>query len=79
MNSLELDLSYTDSVTKLENEVLKLVDSFRDTPTQVTHWIDQRWLSIARADIEKGFMALRRAMYGGLRVSDFVKKVDKDE
>jgi hypothetical protein len=26
------------------------------------HKIDSRWLAIAKTDIEKGFMALRRAM-----------------
>ena len=54
---------------KIEQELLKTLNDLTNdyylgshgNKTGV-HKIDHRWLAIAKADIEKGFMALRRAM-----------------
>lgn len=41
-----------------EEELLRLMDSWRSDPT-----IEQRWLAIARTQLEQGFMALNRAVF----------------
>jgi hypothetical protein len=43
---------------KLEELVLKLLDSYRDNEN-----IDQRWLAIGRTNIEQGFMAVNRSIF----------------
>jgi hypothetical protein len=42
---------------RLEEEVLRAIDELQTTSA------DARWLAIARTDIEKGFMALNRAIF----------------
>jgi hypothetical protein len=39
-------------------EVKKLVDALREK----SHQVDQRWISIGSTDLQKGFMALTRAV-----------------
>ena len=46
-----------------EEELLRLMDRMKQDPE-----VDQRWLSIARTDIEKGFMALNRSIFKPGRV-----------
>lgn len=46
-----------------EEELLRLMDEMKDDPE-----VDQRWLAIARTDIEKGFMALNRSIFKPGRV-----------
>lgn len=44
---------------KIETELLKSLEGLTN---DYFVEIDHRWLAIAKTDIEKGFMALRRAM-----------------
>ena len=41
-----------------EEKILRSIDQLTGHPAY-----DQRWLAIARTDIEKGFMALNRAVF----------------
>ena len=43
----------------IEERILRIMDEMRDAG----HQYDQRWLAIARTDIERGFMALNRAIF----------------
>lgn len=43
---------------KIEELVLKLLDSYKDNEN-----IDQRWLAIGRTHIEQGFMAVNRSIF----------------
>ena len=45
----------TQSTSGLEQEILEEIDSY-------TEGVNARWLAIARTDIQRGFMALRRAL-----------------
>jgi len=49
-----------------EEKILRLMDRMKDDPE-----VDQRWLAIARTDLEKGFMALNRSIFkpGRVRLS----------
>jgi hypothetical protein len=42
-------------ITRLEHEILQSIDNL-----EIDH--DKRWLAIGKTDIEKGFMAIRRAI-----------------
>lgn len=53
------------AVTKKEDEILGFI---ADIDTELG--ADPRWLAIARTDLERSFMALRRAVFAGKRVSD---------
>lgn len=46
-----------------EERLLRQMDAIKDNPD-----FDQRWLSIARTELEKGFMALNRAIFRPGRV-----------
>lgn len=48
-----------------EERILRLMDFLKDNPDQV----DQRWLAVARTQIEQGFMALNRAIFRPERIS----------
>ena len=48
----------------VEESLLRVMDEMRDAG----HQYDQRWLAIARTDIERGFMALNRAIFRPTRV-----------
>lgn len=48
---------------QLEERVLRALDELRGFP-----FIDQRWLATGRTDIEKGFMAVNRAIFQPGRV-----------
>lgn len=48
----------------LEEHVLRILDELGVDPD-----VDKRWLAIARTDIERGFMALNRAIFKPARVS----------
>ncbi len=48
---------------KVEEKVLQLLDILADDPA-----VDKRWLAIGRTDIEKGFMAVNRAIFKPERV-----------
>jgi len=43
----------------LEEHLLRLMDEY----VKMKDDVDQRWLAIARTDIEKGFMALNRSIF----------------
>jgi hypothetical protein len=47
----------------IEEQVLRILDTLKDDPE-----IDQRWLATGRTDIEKGFMAVNRAIFRNGRV-----------
>ncbi|HEY9212065.1 MAG TPA: hypothetical protein VIQ29_04330 [Ancylobacter sp.] len=46
-----------------EERVLRILDELKARPD-----IDQRWLAIGRTDIERGFMAVNRAVFQPGRV-----------
>lgn len=46
-----------------EERILRVMDKMRENV-----WIDQRWLAIARTQIEQGFMALNRSVFKPGRV-----------
>jgi hypothetical protein len=47
----------------VEETLLRMMDLLKDQED-----VDQRWLAIARTDIEKGFMAFNRAIFRPQRV-----------
>lgn len=49
---------------KLEELVLRVIDELQSNSN-----CDGRWVSIARTDIEKGFMALNRAIFKPARIN----------
>jgi hypothetical protein len=49
---------------RLEESVLRQLDSLAQSGT-----CDPRWLAIGRTDIEKGFMAINRAVFQPTRVT----------
>jgi hypothetical protein len=53
-----------------EERVLRILDALKSTPD-----IDQRWLAIGRTEIEKGFMAVNRAVFQPTRVA-LIEDVD---
>jgi hypothetical protein len=48
-----------------EERVLRVIDLLMDGKMEV----DKRWLAIARTDLQKGFMALNRAIFQPRRIS----------
>ena len=64
-----MKITNIEDINRIEQELLEKVNKLNvnyylgdaEHKLAVEH-IDQRWLAIAKADIEKGFMALRRAM-----------------
>lgn len=50
---------------KLEELVLRQIDYLASLPP---HEVDPRWLSIARTNIEQGFMAANRAVFQPKRI-----------
>lgn len=53
-----------DKTNELEDLTLKFIETLQKEGTQ----IDKRWLAIAKTDIEKAFMSLRRAGFNGERI-----------
>lgn len=53
-----------DKTKELEDLVLKFIETLQIEEGQV----DKRWLAIAKTDIEKAFMSLRRAGFNGERI-----------
>jgi hypothetical protein len=56
-----------DARRRLEREIVSLIDGigYLGNPSQGEAWtlrVDNRWLAVARTDIEKGFLALDRAL-----------------
>lgn len=53
-----------------EEKILRVIDclSNEQTPEGESLLIDQRWLAIAKTDLEKGFMALNRAIFQPTRI-----------
>ena len=49
---------------QLEERVLRILDELG-----VDQNVDKRWLAIARTDLEKGFMALNRAIFKPARIT----------
>ena len=49
---------------EIEETILRMMDGMKNGSN-----VDQRWLAIARTDIEKGFMALNRAVFRPDRVT----------
>lgn len=47
----------------IEEGVLRCLDTLATQP-----WVDKRWLAIGRTEIEKGFMAVNRAVFQPSRV-----------
>jgi hypothetical protein len=53
-----------------EEKILRLIDDLQNgTLNGEAFQADPRWLSIARTDLEKGFMALNRAIFKPERVN----------
>lgn len=59
----------------LEELVLRTMDAYKENPD-----IDQRWLAIARTDLEKAFMALNRSIFKPQRMTEevFQKLISED-
>ncbi len=56
-----------DQVTEnkiMEERLLRVIDRFRDSGQA-----DLRWLAMARTDLERGFMALNRAIFQPARIA----------
>lgn len=53
------------AIKELEEKVLAFVKECETVEAG-----DARWLAIAKTDIEKGFLALRRAIYDGIFTGD---------
>ena len=52
-----------------EEKILRLIDDLQNGQLKGEAFqADQRWLAIARTDLEKGFMALNRAIFKPERV-----------
>jgi hypothetical protein len=51
--------AYLEDISAKENDILSYIQWFTDFRAIE---VDMRWLAIAKTDIEKGFMALRRAI-----------------
>jgi hypothetical protein len=49
----------------IEEQLLRMLDTMKDQG----HQFDQRWLAIARTDLERGFMCLNRAIFKPARVA----------
>ena len=47
----------------MEERVLRIIDELTTTPG-----IDQRWLSIGKTDLQKGFMAVNRSVFNPTRI-----------
>lgn len=53
-----------------EERILRLIDDLENgTLNGEAFSVDRRWLAIARTDLEKGFMALNRAIFQPGRVN----------
>ncbi len=48
---------------KKEEEILRILDEYKNDPT-----IDQRWLALGRTHIEQAFMAINRSIFKPERV-----------
>lgn len=57
------------AATDKENQILDFVAQLSECSE-----VDARWVCIAKTDIEKGFMALKRAIFSGKRVTDQIEK-----
>lgn len=59
----------------LEENILQIMDAYKENPD-----IDQRWLAIARTDLEKAFMALNRSIFKPQRMTEevFQKLISED-
>lgn len=53
----QAEIDAMNNIKNLANQVGDLIDSLQDNPE-----IDQRWLSIARTDLQKGFMSAVRSV-----------------
>jgi hypothetical protein len=53
---------------RLEEMVLRQLDSMRNNDPGVPVDIDQRWLAIGRTHLEQAFMAINRAVFQPQRV-----------
>jgi hypothetical protein len=53
----ECELIWINSIKELADQVGKEVESFEHV-----EGVDQRWLNIAKTDLQKGFMALVRSI-----------------
>jgi len=53
-----------------EEKILRVIDAMANsqTPDGQSISVDQRWVSIARTQIEQGFMALNRAIFQPARI-----------
>jgi len=49
---------------EMEEQLLRIIDAYKKNPA-----VEKRWLNIARTDLEKGFMALNRAIFQPGRVA----------
>jgi len=59
MSFIKLDKEHqdlADTIYKMENQVIELINAFEGLIGK------DRWFSIGRTDIEKGFMALRKGI-----------------
>ena len=53
---------------RLEELVLRQIDKHRDYSDNHVAVYDQRWVNIAKSQIEQGFMALNRAVFQPARI-----------
>lgn len=53
-----------------EEQCLRIIDELRNLPS-----VDQRWVSVAKTNLEQGFMALNRSIFQPHRVDLWFKGV----
>ena len=67
-----MKITNIEDINRIEQELLEVIQDNTDYSEStgcivvdgqfVRNLVDQRWLAIAKTDLEKGFMALRRAI-----------------
>jgi hypothetical protein len=53
----QAEIDVMNNIKNLASQVGDLIDSLKDDPN-----VDQRWLSIAKTDLQKGFMSAVRSV-----------------
>lgn len=69
------EIDQMNHVKNIENKLMKYLDDLQRIGTGHENGADMRWLAIARTDLQKGFMALGRAI---ARPDGYLEK-DKEE
>lgn len=60
----DLNVAIVNNHKEAEERVLRLIDAAKANP-----YNDQRWVAVAKTQIEQGFMALNRAVFQPKRIT----------